>query len=428
MLLQILEANKEKAILIGLHHSRPEKENLSFWAEFEELAGTAGATVVGTLIQPRDNPDPAFFLGSGKAEELARQVKELSAEVVVSAQDLSPVQVRNLSDLTGVKVIDRTGLILDIFAQRAGTREGKLQVELAQLNYLLPRISGSDIRYSRMGGGIGTRGPGETKLEVDRRHIRHRISDLKRELLEVETHRQVQRQQREKNQIPTVALVGYTNAGKSTLFNSLTQAGVCAEGRLFDTLDPVSHRMKLSDHKEILLLDTVGFISDLPHQLVAAFKATLEETVRANVLIHVMDAGSSNLMLQYTAVKAVLAELHIETKEMVNVLNKVDLLDSENQIRRLAHEWAAYPVSAKYHLGTTELVQGIQKKLAALVRTCQVLLPFSEAAMLDLLHRKGRVLEETYVPEGIRLLVEMDEPLAGKLQPFTLHPNEPLKT
>ncbi len=427
--MQIFGVQKENAILIGLHNSRPERENISFWAEFEELAGTAGATVVGTLIQPRDNPDPAYFLGSGKAEELARQVRELNADVVISAQDLSPVQVRNLSDLIGVKVIDRTGLILDIFAQRAGTREGKLQVELAQLSYLLPRIANSDMGYSRMGGGIGTRGPGETKLEVDRRHIRHRIADLKRELAQVETHRMVQRQQREKNQIPTVALVGYTNAGKSTLFNCLTKAGVSAEGRLFDTLDPVSHLMKLPDHKEILLLDTVGFISDLPHQLVAAFKATLEETVRASVLIHVMDASSSNQMAQYTAVRSVLTELRIETKEMLNVLNKVDLLDSENEIHRLAHEWAAYPVSAKYDCacarGITELIQGIQKKLADSVTTCQVLLPFSEASVLDLLHRKGRVLEETFVPEGIRLSVEIDAPLVNKLQPFILQKNKP---
>ncbi|HBF35710.1 MAG TPA: GTPase HflX, partial [Firmicutes bacterium] len=351
MNLQTSEAKQEKAILIGLHNSKPEKETITFWAELEELAGTAGATVVGTLIQPRDNPDPALFLGSGKTEELARQVKELSADIVIAAQDLSPVQVRNLRDKVGVKVIDRTGLILDIFAQRAQTREGKLQVELAQLNYLLPRIANSDLRFSRSGGGIGTRGPGESKLEVDRRHLRQRIADLRRELLEVESHRMVQRQQREKNRIPTVALVGYTNAGKSTLFNRLTNAGVSAEGRLFDTLDPVSHLIRLPDHGEVLILDTVGFISDLPHQLVAAFKATLEETVRASVLVQVMDASSSNLLAQYTAVKSVLTEIHIETKEMLNVLNKVDLLDSENSLQRLAGDWGAFPVSAKYDLG-----------------------------------------------------------------------------
>jgi GTPase len=418
--LQTSEAKQEKAILIGLHNSKPEKETITFWAELEELAGTAGATVVGTLIQPRDNPDPALFLGSGKTEELARQVKELSADIVIAAQDLSPVQVRNLRDKVGVKVIDRTGLILDIFAQRAQTREGKLQVELAQLNYLLPRIANSDLRFSRSGGGIGTRGPGESKLEVDRRHLRQRIADLRRELLEVESHRMVQRQQREKNRIPTVALVGYTNAGKSTLFNRLTNAGVSAEGRLFDTLDPVSHLIRLPDHGEVLILDTVGFISDLPHQLVAAFKATLEETVRASVLVQVMDASSSNLLAQYTAVKSVLTEIHIETKEMLNVLNKVDLLDSENSLQRLAGDWGAFPVSAKYDLGIFDLIQGIQKKLAASITTCRVLLPFSEAALLDLLHRKSRIVEEIFTADGIRLLVELDAPLVNKLQPFLL--------
>jgi GTPase len=417
------EKTAEKAILIGLHHSRPQKETVSFWNELEELAGTAGATVVGTMIQPRDNPDPALFLGSGKAEELATQVKELAADIVIAAQDLSATQVRNLSDVVGVKVIDRTGLILDIFAQRAQTREGKLQVELAQLNYILPRVGNSDLKYSRMGGGIGTRGPGETKLEVDRRHLRQRIADLKRELLEVETHRIIQRQQREKNQILTVALVGYTNAGKSTLFNRLTQAGVPAEGRLFDTLDPVSHLIKLPDRREVLILDTVGFISDLPHQLVAAFKATLEETIRASVLIHVMDACSSNLMAQFTAVRSVLAELKIETKEMINVLNKVDLLDSENTIQRLAKQWEALPVSAKYDLGIVDLIQGLQKKLAASFTACHVLLPFSEAALLDLLHRKGRVLEEVFTADGIRLLVELEEPLRNKLQSFVVADN-----
>jgi GTP-binding protein HflX len=408
----------EKAILFGIHNSRPQGETVSFWAELEELVNTAGATVVGTVIQPRDNPDPAFFLGSGKAEELARQVKELAAGIVICAQDLSPVQVRNLTDLFEAKVIDRSGVILDIFAQRAQSREGKLQVELAQLNYLLPRIGNSDLRYSRLGGGIGTRGPGETKLEVDRRHLRQRIADLKRELLEVETHRKVQRQQREKNQIPTVALVGYTNAGKSTLFNRLTRAGVSAEGRLFDTLDPVSHLVKLADNREILLLDTVGFISDLPHQLVAAFKATLEETVRATLLIQVMDAGSPNLPEQYAAVRSVLAELKIETKEMLNVLNKADLLDSENTVRRMTKEWEALSVSAKYDLGIPELITEIQNKLAANLTVCRLLLPFNQAGLLDLLHRKCRILEEVFTAEGIQLLVELDTPLRNKLQPF----------
>lgn len=408
----------EKAILIGITNPALKSQTAGFWAELAELTCSAGGDVVGRVVQPRENPDPALFIGSGKVEELAGLVREEAADIVIAAQELSPVQARNLTDLTGVKVIDRTGLILDIFAQRAHTREGKLQVELAQLNYLLPRLSNSGFHFSRLGGGIGTRGPGETKLEVDRRRIRRRIGDLQRELSAAELHRKVQRQLREKNRIPTVALVGYTNAGKSTLFNKLTAAAVSARGRLFDTLDPVSRLVRLPDNRRIIILDTVGFISDLPHQLVAAFKATLEETVRSSILLQVMDASSPDLAEQYLAVRKVLAELKIETKETINVLNKIDLLDSPNTTRRLVQEWSAIPVSAKYDPSVEQLIAEIQNRLAAKITTCRLLLPFSEGGLLDLLHRKSRILEEVFTEEGINLLVEMEPSLAGKYRRF----------
>ncbi len=411
------EGNKlEKAVLIGINTAK--NDNAYFWDEFEELVRTAGAEVAAKMVQSREHPDPALYLGTGKVEELALLVKELDSDLIISAQELTPVQVRNLTDQTGVKVIDRTGLILDIFAQRAWTGEGKLQVELAQLNYLLPRLSNSGFNFSRLGGGIGTRGPGETKLEVDRRRIRKRISDLKQELHQVETHRMVQRQLREKHQVPTIALVGYTNAGKSTLFNRLTDSAVPANRRLFDTLDTISRLVKLPNNQEVLILDTVGFISDLPHQLVAAFKATLEETVRATILLQVMDSSSPYLNEQYTAVRSVLGELKIEAKETIQVLNKIDLLDSPHTIERLAKEWSAIPVSAKDNLGLDDLVNEIQKKLSADLQICRMLLPFSEAGLLDFLHRKCRIIKQEFTAEGIQLLVELETPLARKYERF----------
>jgi GTPase len=409
----------EKCILIGINEPGEITREIEYdWTEFSELARAAGAEEVGKVAQARANPDHALFIGTGKAEELAQLVRQTSANLVISLQELSPVQVRNLEDITGVRVIDRTNLILDIFADRAQTREGKLQVELAQLNYLLPRIGDSGIHFSRLGGGIGTRGPGETKLEVDRRRVKKKISDLRRELAEVETHRKVQRHQREKNGIPTIAMVGYTNAGKSTLFNRLAESTVSAEGRLFDTLDPVSRQVVLPNHKQVIMLDTVGFINHLPHQLVAAFKATLEETVRATICLHVMDAAAPNLPQQFAAVRAVLEQLKIQTKDTINVLNKIDLIGPDISIPRLAREWSAVPISAMLGEGLEELVAQIQKNLSLNVRVYQMLLPFSEAGLLDLLHRRSLVLEEVYTGEGVKLKVEMDVSLAEKYQRF----------
>ncbi len=413
-------AVREVAILFGINgfqYSGTEFE--STWSEFVELTKAAGATPAAQVIQMRSTPDPAFFLGSGKADELKMMVRENFAELIISMQGLSPVQVRNLEDLTGVRVLDRTDLILDIFAQRAKTKEGKLQVELAQLSYILPRLSGGLGRdLSRLGGGIGTRGPGESKLEVDRRRVRDRIADLRSELKTIELHRKVQRQRREKNAIPTVALVGYTNAGKSTLFNRLTNAGVSSEGRLFDTLDPVSRRIPISDQNEIVLMDTVGFIRALPHQLVAAFKATLEETVRATMLIHVLDGGSPEIMEQYLAVREVLSELNISNKEIITVLNKSDLIGSDPVLNRLCTEWSAMAISALTGTGVDDLLNEIKNRLKKTVQVVRLLIPFAEARHLDLLHRKARVLEEEFAPEGIKLLVEIEQSLMSQYQAF----------
>lgn len=413
-------AVRERAVLFGINgfqYSGADFEGV--WSEFLELAVAAGATPVAQVIQVRSNPDPAFFLGSGKAEELKQTVAENAAELAISLQGLSPVQVRNLEDLTGIRVVDRTDLILDIFAQRAQTKEGKLQVELAQLCQLLPRLSGGLGRdLSRLGGGIGTRGPGESQLEIDRRRVRRRIADLRREIKLIEAHRKVQRHRREKLGIPTVALVGYTNAGKSTLFNRLTGAGVSSQDRLFDTLDPVSRRIRLSDRDEIILLDTVGFIRDLPTQLVAAFKATLEETIRSTMLIHVMDCTNRELMEQYRAVREVLAELKIPDKEVITVLNKSDLIESGPVLNRLSKEWSALPVSALTGTGVADLLNEIKNRLGKGTRVVHLLIPFAEAGRLDLLHRKARVLEEKYTAEGIKLAVEMEESLIRHYQGF----------
>jgi GTP-binding protein HflX len=292
-------------------------------------------------------------------------VREKGADLVISIQELTPVQVRNLEDITGVRVIDRTDLILDIFAGRAHTKEGKLQVELAQLNYILPR-QGGRTQFSRLGGGIGTRGPGETKLEIDKQRIKRRITNLQRQLAEVEKHRGIQRHLREKNQIATISLIGYTNAGKSTLFNRITGSVVSAQNRLFDTLDPVSRRIKLpggqAGGREVIILDTVGFISNLPHQLVAAFRATLEETVRSTLLLHVMDASAPYLGRHFTAVQSILQELKINTKDMVNVLNKADLVQN-NPVNRLAKEWSGIPISAKNGTGIAELLAELDRRI-----------------------------------------------------------------
>lgn len=355
---------EERAILVGLicegQDSCQVEDDLD---ELAQLAKTAGATVCNRLTQARLQPDPRFFLGSGKVQELALQVQEYGANLVIIDHELNHNQQRNLEEMVGVKVIDRTELILDIFAQRANTKEGKLQVELAQLKYLYPRLVGKGLTLSRLGGGIGTRGPGETKLEIDRRRIRDRINLLERETGHIRSYRDLQRRQRISERFPVVSLTGYTNSGKSTLLNALTKSDATVEDKLFATLDPATRRTVLPDNSPVLITDTVGFIKKLPTSLIAAFGATLEEVVVADVLLHVVDASHPNVMEQISSVHDVLSELHAVDKPMITVLNKADKARHEDLVWLASQLPNAVIVSALERSGLGRLMEKIQEIL-----------------------------------------------------------------
>lgn len=355
---------EERAILVGLIQDGQDSWQIEDdLDELAQLAKTAGATVCGRLTQARLQPDSRFFLGSGKVQELALMVQEYGANVVILDHELNHNQQRNLEDAVGVKVIDRTELILDIFAQRANTREGKLQVELAQLKYLYPRLVGKGLTLSRLGGGIGTRGPGETKLEVDRRRIRDRINLLERETSRIRSYRDTQRRKRITENLPVVALTGYTNSGKSTLLNSLTKSEAIVEDKLFATLDPATRRTVLPDNSPVLITDTVGFIQKLPTSLIAAFGATLEEVVVADILLHVVDASHPNVMEQISSVHDVLAELHAIDKPMITVLNKADKARHEDLAWLASQLPNSVIVSARERTGLGRLMEKIQEVL-----------------------------------------------------------------
>lgn len=406
-----------RAILAGLNASVFSAEETATEATLEELRAlleTAGGTAVGTLLQSRPAPDPHSFLGEGKAEELRQAVEATGADMVIFDNPLSPSQLRTLEDITGAAVLDRSALILDIFAQRAKTREGRLQVELAQYEYLLPRLAGMGRSLSRQGGGIGTRGPGETRLETDRRHIRTRISRLRQELGEVRRVRGVQRQLREKNSIPVVALIGYTNAGKSTLLNALTGAGIPANNRLFDTLDTTTRRLKVSDTLEVLLSDTVGFIAKLPHDLVEAFQATLEELQYADLLLHVVDASDPQMQEHMAVVEKLAAELAPQGVPMIEVYNKADLVDAqwipvgENKLA----------ISAAAGKGLEELLALIEKNLDTGVQRLCLKLPYAAAGELDRMHREGKVFSTEYENDGIFVDAALNRELQGRYRAY----------
>ncbi|MEJ5186689.1 MAG: GTPase HflX [Candidatus Geothermincolales bacterium] len=323
---------RERAVLVGVHWGRlSQNEMEDSLEELRSLAETAGAEVVGIVSQRRERPDPATLVGSGKLEEIAALIEEREADLVIFDQDLSPSQQRNLENRLGIKVLDRTALILDIFAIHAHSKEGKAQVEMAQLQYSLTRLTGRGAELSRLGGGIGTRGPGETKLEVDRRRIHQRIKTLRKELKELSQVRRIKRKRRQRFSVPVFALVGYTNAGKSSLLNAISRAGVLVEDKLFSTLDPVTRRVTLPDGRTVLLTDTVGFISHLPHQLVEAFKSTLEEVKEADVLVHVMDASARDLERKVKVVEGILEEIGAGDLPVILVLNKTDLISEERK-------------------------------------------------------------------------------------------------
>lgn len=401
----ISDQSLEKAVLVGveLGDTTPDEVRESL-EELGRLAGTAGAAVAGSVVQKRPRPDPAHFVGRGKAEELAALCGTAGAALLVFDQDLSPAQARNLENVTGVRVLDRTQIILDIFAGRARTREGKLQVELAQLNYLLPRLTGRGTELSRLGGGIGTRGPGETKLETDRRRIRRRIADLRREIAEVRRHRQLLRRARKTIPVPLVALVGYTNAGKSSLLNALTGAEVFVEDRLFATLDPTSRQLRLPTNELVVLTDTVGFIRQLPHHLVAAFRATLEEVVEADLLLHVVDLSHPAHQAHIKAVDAVLAELGAGGKPRLMVFNKVDLAEP-GELELLGRN--DVPVSALTGAGLEALKAAVADALAGGRTRERFLIPYGHTRLVALAHAHGRVLAERHRADGVEIDVEL---------------------
>lgn len=373
--------------------------------------------MLGKVAQTKDKPDVRTYIGPGKTEELKSLADSLDANLVIFDNDLSTSQQHNLEDILERKVLDRTALILDIFAQHAHSSEGKLQVELAQLNYLLPRLTGRGVELSRLGGGIGTRGPGETKLEVDRRRIRHRITSLRRELKHIGQNRAVQRKKRKKAEIYSVSLVGYTNAGKSTLLNSLTKADVLVEDRLFATLDSTSRRLILPNKQAVVLSDTVGFIHKLPHQLIAAFHSTLEEVRQADLLIHVIDASHLRMREQIEAVSRVLAELGVAGSPILNVFNKTDLLDKQACQMLQKNYPDGVLISAQTGYGLNLLIEEIEKRAPSAIKVLMEI-PFSQGDLVRKIHQEGRVISEEYSEEGASIMAEIPSSLLSQVKKF----------
>lgn len=414
---------QERAVLVGMEHNG--MLNTLGWTiedsveELKQLADTAGAQVVAKFMQKRPKPDPAFFIGKGKVQELALFVQQENIDLCIFDDELSPAQQRNIEQAMGIRVLDRTALILDIFAQRARTNEGKLQVELAQLQYNLPRIMGKGLSLSRLGGGIGTRGPGETKLEVDRRRIRDRIAYIKECIGKVKSVRTLHRAGRNKASVPTVSLVGYTNAGKSTLLNTLTNSDIYAKDQLFATLDPTTRQLDLPNKQQAILTDTVGFIQRLPHQLVAAFQSTLEEVVEADVLLHVIDVSHELYKEQSNAVYHVLDQIGAKDKTIITVYNKIDKLPADSALpARLAQEENSICISAKANINLDKLLELIAENLKLKAVEEYFLIPYSNSAAAARLHNVGTVLEQEYLAEGTKLKVRLAADQLGEFEKY----------
>lgn len=409
------QAARQRVLLLALE--RPGEEWQESLEELARLAETAGVEVVGTLTQRRDRPDPVYFVGKGKAREIRQVRGDIGAEVVLVDGDLSPTQERNLEHEADTEVLDRTALILDIFAQRARSREGKIQVELAQLSYLLPRLTGKGTELSRLGGGIGTRGPGETKLEADRTRLRKRLRLLRKQVERIGKRRAVERRSRQGAGMPVVALVGYTNAGKSTLLNALSGAEVFVEDLLFATLDPTIRRVELEGGRELLAVDTVGFIRALPHQLVAAFRATLEEVHEAQVLVHVADASHPQMEDQIAAARRVLAELDCADKPTVMAFNKCDRVEDRARLEeRIAGEAHGVAISALTGEGLEKLLRLVGERLEQELVPVEMVLPWEAQHLLSEAHDRGRVLAEKFGENGVALTARVPEDVAARLR------------
>ena len=411
------ETVQERAVLVGLNADCFTKEQIATDETLEELDAlleTAGGFCTGKILQNRHTPDPHSFIGEGKAQEVRMLVEATGSTMVVFDNELSPGNIRALEDIIGVTVLDRSALILDIFAQRAKTKEGRLQVELAQYKYLLPRLSGMGASLSRQGGGIGTRGPGETKLESDRRHIRERIARREQELEQVRHVRGVQRERRMKNSIPVVAIVGYTNAGKSTLLNQLTDAGIPANNRLFDTLDTTSRQLTVSDNLDVVLTDTVGFIAKLPHHLVNAFRATLEELEYADLLIHVIDSADPNREEHIAVVDKLISQLAKPGTPVLQCYNKADLVSRE----QIPTGENIVAVSAAKGYGIENFLSAVEKALGHSRHHVRLVVPYANGGLIDTLHSSAQVLQVEYTGEGIQVEAILDPILYGRLKDY----------
>ena len=410
---ETFKQQSERAVLVGVITENGTDTSEVTIKELEELAKTAGANVIGIMTQRRPSPDAATYIGEGKLAELAAFCENNEAELVIFDDELSGSQQRNIENAVGVRVIDRSALILDIFASRAVSSEGKLQVELAQLKYMLPRLSGKGSSLSRLGGGIGTRGPGETQLETDRRHIRRRIEKLQNELSEVEKRRKLARERRNKDGFLSVVLAGYTNAGKSTLMNTLTNAGVLSENMLFATLDPTARALELPNGQTVMLLDTVGFIRKLPHHLIKAFRSTLEEAAEADLLLVVSDISDTEYASQLNVSLKLLDDIGCRETPLIKVFNKCDINgewhknDDENVY-----------ISAFDGRGTEDLLKIIAKRLSGSFINAELLIPYAEASVLSFIRDNGKIISEDYKENGIRAKVIADKKFAYKFKDF----------
>lgn len=413
------EKVQERAVLVGLNadcFTAEQTATAESLEELEDLLETAGGFCTGKVLQNRHTPDSHSFIGEGKAQEVRMLVEATASTMVIFDNELSPGNIRALEEIIGVTVLDRSALILDIFAQRAKTKEGRLQVELAQYKYLLPRLSGMGVSLSRQGGGIGTRGPGETKLETDRRHIRERIARLEDELEQVRKVRAVQRERRMKNSIPVVAIVGYTNAGKSTLLNQLTNAGIPANNRLFDTLDTTSRQLTVSDNLDVILSDTVGFIAKLPHHLVNAFHATLEELEYADLLLHVIDVSDPDLEAHAAVVDRLIAKLAKPDTPVLRCYNKADLVYSED----IPVGKDCVAISAKKGKNMDGLLKAIEEALGHSRHHVILRFPYSKGGMVETLHDNAQVKKVEYTDAGIEVETVLDAILFGRLREYVV--------